>query len=176
MKKIPFLIAASLLVSPAFAQSSPSPADQANALYQKGKTAEKAGDPVAAKEAYAAALKMNPNHANARFSLGQVKIHSDSIAAKGREAKFGAVVIPEFKLDDATLKESLDALQLLVEKASKEEVTPNFIIEDPKGKLSDARITLVLKATPAKGIMKYLMSQTHAKERYDEYAIIITPK
>ena len=52
---------------------------------------------MAAGKLYTEALKLDPKNANARFSLGQLKLNSGSIAAKGREAKFGAVVIPAFR-------------------------------------------------------------------------------
>ena len=74
--------------------------------------------------AYTAALKANPNHANARYSIGQLKLNSAAISAKGREAKFGAVMIPAFKLEDATLQEALAALSTIIEKESKDEVVP----------------------------------------------------
>ena len=34
----------------------------------------------------------------------------------------------------------------------------------------------MLKNTPTKVIIKYLLDQTGTKARYDEYAIVITPK
>ena len=104
-----------------------------------------------------------------------MKINYTKVAAKGREAKFATVMVPEFKLDQATLKESLDALQLIVEKQSNEEVTPNFMIQDPNNTLAEAKITLVLKNTPAKGVLRYILEQSRAKARYDEYAIVILP-
>jgi len=176
MKGIPSCIVAAFLVSLASAQTTaPAAAPSAEALYRQGQAAEKTGDPAAAQKAYLAALKMDPGHANARYSLGQLKLHAGSIAAKGHEAKFGAVMIPEFRLDAASLQESLDALRVIIEKQSKQEVTPNFIIQDPKNQLAAARITLNLKKLPAKGVMQYLMEQAGAKARYDEHAIVITP-
>ena len=172
---LPLAIVAAL-ASPASAQApAGSPAQQAQAYYRQGLAAEKSGDPAAARQAYTKALQANPNLADARYRLGQVKINATSISAKGREAKFGAVMVPEFKLDQATLKDALDALQLIVEKESKDEVAPNFVIQDPAGKLTDRRIDLVLKKTPARGVLKYVLDQAGAKARYDEYAIVITP-
>ena len=173
MSKIITFVVAAALVSPAFAQA---PAASADSLYKQGLAAEKAGDPVAAKEFYANALKANPNHANARYSLGQVKINAASIAAQGRETKFGAIMIPVYQLDGASLQEALDALSLIIEKQSDKKVTPNFVIEDPKGELTDRKITLNLKNMPSKAVMKYLMDQTGAKARYDEHAVVIAPK
>ena len=176
MKSILSLIVAATLVAQASAQTpAPPAAPQAEVLYRQGLAAEKAGDPAAAQKAYVAALKADPKHANARYSLGQLKLNAGSISAKGREAKFGAVMIPVFNLDAATLQEALDALQVIVEKQSKKEVTPNFIIQDPKKELAEARITLNLKSMPAKAVIQYLMEQSGAKARYDEHAIVITP-
>lgn len=173
MKSILSLILAAAFVPQVSAQATAPPAD---ALYRQGLAAEQAGDAAAAEKAYTEALKANPNHANARYSLGQLKIHGPVIAAKGREAKFGAVVIPSFRLDAAPLQEAFDAFSVLVEKQSKNEVTPNFVIQDPKKLLAEVKISLNLKSMPAKGVMQYLLEQAGAKARYDEHAIVITPQ
>lgn len=176
MLRVLRLAIAALLVSLASAETpAASPAQQAEALYRQGMVAESAGDPAAAKKAYQGALKINPRHANATYRLGQLKINYTKVAAKGREAKFATVMIPEFRLDQATLKEALTALQLIVEKQTNEEVAPNFMIQDPQNSLAEARITLVLKNTPAKGVLQYVLEMAKAKARYDEYAIVILP-
>lgn len=176
MKTILSLVIAASLSAPASAQPpAATPAQQAEALYRQGVAAEKAGDPAAARQAYSAALAANPQHANARYNLGQVKIHAAAITAQGREAKFGAVIIPEFRLDAASLQEALDALGVLIERQSKDTVTPNFVIQDPKQQLAAAKISLTLKNTPAKAVLQYLMEQAGAKARYDEHAIVIAP-
>jgi tetratricopeptide (TPR) repeat protein len=173
MKKSLTLAVALALVSQVLAQS---PGQQAEALYQKGLAAEKAGDPAAARSFYTEALKRDPKNPNATDSLGQLKLNSPAIAAKGREAKFGAVMIPVFQLDQATLQEALAGLSVIVEKESKGEVTPNFVIEDPKALLAGQKISLNLKNMPAKAVMKYLTDQTGAKVRYDEHAVVIGPR
>ncbi len=170
MKSIAALALAAVLAPLAFAQT-----PTAEAYFKQGQLAEQAGDPIAAKQAYTSALKADPNSAKARYSLGQLKINSKAIAAKGREAKFGAVVVPLFQLDGATLQEALDALGIMVEKQSKDEVAPNFIVQDPKGELKDAKITMNLKNMPARGVIKYITDQARAKVRYDEHAIVVTP-
>ncbi len=169
----PLAIIALALISPLSAQT---PAQRAELLYRQGQAAEQAGNPGAARKSYTEALQANPNHAHARYSLGQLKITGPAMAARGREAKFGAVMVPEFKLDQAPFKESLDALQLIIEKQSKGEVAPNFIVQDPKAVLSAAKITLVLKNAPAKAVLQYVLDQAGAKARHDEHAIVITPK
>lgn len=166
------LLLASALISPLSAET---PAQRAQLLYRQGQAAEQAGDPEAARKAYTDALLANPSHPHARYSLGQLKITGPALAAKGREAKFGAVMIPELKLDQAPFKDSLEALQVIVEKQSNEKVTPNFIVQDPKETLSGVKITLVLKNTPAKAVLQYILDQAGAKARHDEHAIVITP-
>jgi tetratricopeptide (TPR) repeat protein len=155
--------------------SAETPALRAELLYRKGQAAEQAGDPEAARKAYTDALQADPSHPHARYSLGQLKITGPALAAKGREAKFGSVMIPELKLDQAPLKDALEALQVLVEKQSNEKVTPNFVLQDPKDVLAAAKITLVLKNTPAKAVLQYILDQAGAKARHDEHAIVITP-
>jgi tetratricopeptide (TPR) repeat protein len=176
MKQFLSLVVVAFFVALASAQTPAlAPAQQAEILYRQGLAAEKAGDPTAAHKAYAAALKVDPNHANARYGLGQLKLNAGTIAAKGHEAKFGAVKIPEFRLDAASLQESLDALRVIIEKQSNQAVTPNFVIQDPKSQLATAKITLNLKNLPAKGVMQYVMEQAGAKARYDPHAIVISP-
>lgn len=167
-----------LVLALAFMQSlsAQTPAQRAELLFRQGQAAERAGDPVAARQAYTGALQADPGHAHARYSLGQLKLTAPAIAAKGREAKFGSVMVPELKLDQAPLKEALEALQLIVEKQSNGEIAPNFILQDPKQVLSGARINLMLRNTPAKAVLQYILEQSGAKARHDEHAIVITPR
>jgi len=177
MTKNLIAIVASVLIPQAFAQTpAASPANTAETLYRQGQAAEQAGNVAAAQQAYTDALKANPNHANARYSLGQLKLNAASISAKAREAKFGSVMVPEFKIDAATFQESLDALRVVVEKQSKDQVSPNFVVQDPKNQFAASKISLNLKAMPAKGVLQYLLEQAGAKARFDEHAIVIAPK
>jgi hypothetical protein len=63
-------------------------------------------------------------------------------------------MIPVYQLEEASLKESLDALGVIVEKQSNNEVAPNFVIEDPKGLLTEKKISLNLKNMPAQAVLK----------------------
>jgi len=148
---------------------------RAEALYRQGQAAEQAGDPEGARKAYSEALKANPSHPHARYSLGQLKIVGPALAAKGRESRFAAVMIPEFKMDEAPFKDALTALQMIVEKQSGGKVTPNFVIQDPKATIAETKISLVLKNAPAKAVLQYMLDQAGAKARHDEHAIVITP-
>lgn len=170
MSKIITFVIACTVVSQTLAQT---PAPSAESLYQKGLAAEKSGDPVAAGDFYKNALKTDPNHANARYSIGQLKIHAPAIAAKGRGEKFGAIMIPLFQLDQATIQEAIALLSAMIKKESKAQVITNFVIEDPKMVLTNQKITLDLKNMPAKAVVKYLTEQTGTKVRYDEHAVVI---
>lgn len=172
MKALIALILVAFALPSANAQSA---AQQAEAYYQKGISAEKSGKPDAALEAYYAALKLNPKHANARYRAGQVKIHADSIRSGATEAKIGAVVIPVYQLDDASVKEAIDALSIAMDAATEGEISPNFIVEDPKSKLTDKRINLNLKNIPVSALLGYIHGIAGTKARYDEHAVIISP-
>ncbi|MEP2775740.1 MAG: tetratricopeptide repeat protein [Luteolibacter sp.] len=172
MKTLIALIVVAFALPTAYAQSA---GQQAESYYQKGIAAEKSGDPDAALEAYNAALKLNPQHANARYRAGQVKIHADSIKAKGTEAEIGAVVIPVYQLEDATVQESIDVLSLAMNEATEGKIAPNFIIEDPSNKLADKRVTLKLKNIPVSALLGYIHGIAGTKARFDEHAVVITP-
>lgn len=159
----------------AVAQSPASSASSAETEYRKGAAAEKAGNPDAARQAYTRALQLDPRHAHARYSLGQLKINAGAIAAKGREVQFAALPVADYRVSDLTLKEALAVLAQRIESTGKE-VAPNFIIADPSRKLDAARITLSLKNVPAGGILRHILSQAGAKERYDEHAIVLSPR
>ncbi len=171
---VPMLFIAWVSMLPLSAQTT-APGQRAELLYRQGQAAEKAGDPETARRAYTEALQVDPKHAHARYSLGQLKITAPKIAAKGREAKFGTVVIPEINLEKAPLNEALEALQVIVEKESADKAAPNIVVHDPQGVLAQAKITLMLKKTPAKAVLQYILDQASAKARYDEHAIVILP-
>lgn len=177
MKTIVSILIAAICLPHALAQNAkPAPTRSSEMFYRQGLAAEKSGDPDAARSAYTEALRIHPGHANARFRLGELKLYAPAIAAKGREARFGAVLVPEFRVDDASLKECLDALAIIVSKQSEDKVNPNFILQDPKNQLSAAKISLSLKNLPASGVLRYLLGQAGAKARFDEHAIVIEPK
>jgi tetratricopeptide (TPR) repeat protein len=171
MKSIP-LIALLIFTNIIHAETT---APTAEAFYQQGQAAEKAGDPTAARDFYQKALKLDPKNANVIYSMGQLKLTAGSIATKGREAKFGTVMIPTYQLDAASLRDALDALSTIMEKQSKEEVVPNFVIVDPKGLFESKKITLNVKGVTSQAALKYVMDQTSAKARFDEHAVVISP-
>jgi hypothetical protein len=167
MKPITLILTTAVLSVSAFAAEKSS--------YQQGLDAVKAGNPEEAKMFFAKALKENPNNAHARVQLDEVTKNSASIAAKGREAKFGKVMLDKVALDKASLEESLELLSTMVTKKTNNEIAPNFILEDPKGSLADRKITLQVTGLPAKAVLQYILDQAGAKARFDEHAIVIQP-
>jgi len=170
MKTLIALVVFAFTIPAAIAQSA---AQQAEAYYQRGVAAEKAGNPDAAIAAYKTALRLHPGHAHARYRAGQVKIHAKDIKSSATEAKIGAVMIPVYQLEDASLQEAIELLAIAMEKETNGEIAPNFIIEDPKNKLENVTVTMNLKNIPVKAILDYLLTHTKTKARYDEYAVVI---
>lgn len=170
MKTIIALAAFAIAAPVALAQTAE---QKAEAYYQRGLAAEKAGDPATARAAYNAVLDLFPNHANARYRAGQVKINAASIKSTATETKVGSVMIPLYQLEDATVQEAIAVLSLAMEKATDGKIAPNFIIEDPAGKLAEARVSMQLKNVPVKAILGYIHNQAGTKARYDEHAVVI---
>jgi len=170
MKTLVALIAFGFTSLPLLAETA---GQQAEAYYQQGIAAEKSGKPEVALAAYKAALKLFPEHAHARYRAGQVKINASSIKAGAAETKIGSVVIPTYQLEDATVSEAIELLSIAMDKSTDGKIAPNFIIEDPKGKLADTRISMQLKNIPVKAVLEYIHSQANTKARYDEHAVVI---
>ena len=174
MKSIHLFAALAISISPALA-------DKADEAYRKGMSAIAAGDVSAARSAFQQALKLRPNHAYARFQLGQLDQDNGQIAARKRASELASVRLPNVEFKDVPLSDALIALTQLVEDASAQQfgkdksLTPNFNIQDPSGKLSQKEVTIQLKNVPAKAALDYLLQQAGAKVRYDEFATVITP-
>jgi len=176
MKTRSALVSLALVLAQPFAAAAEPPAKPAPSLYQQGLAAVEAGDPVLAEACFTKALQQDPNNANAKVMLDEVKRNAPSIAAKGREAKFGRVMIPSLQLDGATVKESVEVIAKLVARETKDQISANFIVDDPKGSLDAKTITLKLTNIPAKAALEYVLSQVGAKARFDEHAIVIVPR
>lgn len=154
----------------------PNPLQLAESYYAKGVAAEKIFDYAGAKAAYTAALRYNPQHPHSIFRLKQIEIEKDAMLAKGREAKLAKVILPVVRFDDATFQEAITALGAMVSKESNNQVTPNFIVVDPKSQFASIKIALNVKGLPATTVLKYLMDQARAKAKYDENAVVIEPQ
>ncbi len=172
----PFSCLALLFATSAAYSQSAENLTHSQAYYAKGLEFEKAGQPAKALQYYQAALKLNPQNPEARFRAGQMKLHSGVIEKKSREATIGAVVIPQFQLEEASVAEAIQALSIAIEKATDGEIAPNFIIEDPDGRLADRTISLQLKNIPVKAILEYINNSAKTIARFDPHAIVITAR
>jgi hypothetical protein len=105
---------------------------------------------------------------------------SDSVvttAAVGKPAAaFAEVILPSYAVDGATLAESLELLRVSIEKHSKDKHSPNFVVQDPQGRLRDAKVTLDLKHLPARAVLQYICDQVRARYRIDEHAVVVMPR
>jgi len=170
--KTPVLIAALLLGvagAPAFG------AETAAQLVAKGQAAEKDGDVAGARAAYTAAVAADPSDPNLRLRLSQLNEQAAKVAGRGRAKQLADIQIPQVDFDNVTLSDALDSLGVLTEKASGDKkFSPNFMIQDPTGKLGEQKLSLKVKGVPAKAVLEMVLSQTGAKARYDEHAVVIT--
>ncbi len=148
----------------------------AEAYYKQGLSAEKAGDVDKAQRSFQAAVQLNPEHANARYKVGEMKIMAPKVKSRSREKQIGAVRLPEFRVEGASLRECVDLIARKIDKQTDGELAPNFIIEDPSSKLDGVAIDLSLKDIPVEAVLKYLNEQANTKVRFDPYAVVITAK
>jgi hypothetical protein len=84
--------------------------------------------------------------------------------------------VPKVQFNSASLEDSLAALGTLVTKASKDEVSPNFILDDPNKTLASKTVTISLNNIPAKAALEYILTQAGAKARFDEHAIVVSSR
>lgn len=166
----------SLTAAPVCAQS-------ADDYYRQGVAAMKRGEVQAARSAFSKALRAQPDHAYARYQLGQLEGQSENLAAKRRESELAAVRLEEVNFSEVELSEALRALGAMVEGATsgddeddEEGRIVNFMIQDSSGKLGDREVSLRMKNVPAKVALEYLLQQVNATARYDEHAIVIRPR
>jgi tetratricopeptide (TPR) repeat protein len=156
-------------------------AEEADAFYRKGLAAMKQGRVETAAASFRKALALRPDHAQARYQLGQLPTMSDALKARRRESQLAGVRIPEIDFRDVSLSEALQALGTMIEKESAESlgedkaIIPNFMVQDPTGKLGDQAVTLRLKNIPAKAALDYLLQQAGGIARFDEHATVIRP-
>lgn len=147
--------------------------EKAEAYYQQALRAEKAGEVDKALRSFQAAVHLNPEHANARYKMGEMKILAPELKAKSKERRVGAVRLAEFRVEDASVRECVDLISREIEKATEGELAPNFVIEDPNNRLEGVGINLNLKDVPVEGVLKYIRQQAGTKVRFDPHAIVI---
>ena len=173
MKRSLILAAFTMIALPAFG-------GEADEQYKKGMDAVAKGDATAARTAFNEALRLKPDHAYARYQLGQLSQTKGNLVSKRRSNELAAIKLPNVSMDKVTLSEALEALDHMVNAEAnkadeKSTYSPNFLIRDPKNELGEREVSLQLKNVPAKVALDYLLEQAGGIARYDEHATVITP-
>ena len=150
-------------------------ANKIAALYKEGLIAANQGNSVKAKTAFQEVLRLQPGHGPARHQLNRLSLTIKQVLEKQRVAQFKTTKLDKIDLKDATLQESLEALNFLSGKATDNKFTPNFVVQDPGGKLTDKTVSLNMRNIPLAAALKYVLDQAGARARYDEHATVIQP-
>lgn len=177
MKKLKALMAVGLtLTCTSLAQEPQSKPQTAEAWYQKGLKDIQEGKPEDAKIAFQNALKLKPGFPPAKHHLARIPELNARAKVARRKALFDEVVIKEINFKDATLQEALDALNTMAIAANEKKFAPNFVIQDPKGKLKEHLVTLKMNNIPLSAALSYILDGASAQARYDEHATVILGK
>ena len=151
-------------------------AEKARSLYQMGMVAINEGNFDLAKTSFKEVLKIYPNHPQARRQLIYISTNRNTLEIGRRKAALSKVIIPRANLDKATLEEALEMLAVQVERESNKKVLPNFIVQDPTGGFKGRTVTLRLSQIPAETMLRYIVEQVNGNIRFDNHAIVITPR
>lgn len=149
---------------------------QANSLYNQGLVAMRGGHYDLAQTSFREVLRLYPKHTQARRHLLHILQNRNSLEIGKRKAALKKVLVPAVDIDKATTGEALDVLAALVRRESKNEVNPNFIVQDPSGGFENRTVTLRLRGVPAETLLNYIADQVGARVRYDSHAIVLTPR
>ena len=170
-----------LLLLTLFLTALPAMADEAVEHYKNGMRLKNQGEVEEARVEFEKALQLRPNDGRIKFQLTQLKQMAPQLHANKRMRELSKVNIPRVDFDAVNLSDALMALGAMVEaESAKKEgkdkaFHPNFMLQDPSGKLANQEITLRLSAMPANVVLKYMLEQSSAMARYDKHAIIICP-
>lgn len=177
MKRLKAILMVGLsLMTSAHADKFKEHAKKVAAHYNAGVTAVKRGDSARAKASFQEVLRLQPGHGPARHQLNRLQLNVNQVLEQQRVAKFKETKLDKVDLKDASLQEALEALNYLSGKATKDKFTPNFVINDKAGKLSDKKVNLNMRNIPLAAALKYTLEQAGAKARYDKHATVIEPQ
>jgi len=151
-------------------------AEQANNLYKQGVIAMRAGKYDIAQMSFKEVLRLYPKHTQARRHLLYILQNRKGLEVGKRKAALKKVIIPQIDFDKATVQEALDVLSAMVQRESKKTVAPNFVVQDPTEGFKNSSITLRLRSVPAETMLNYIVDQAGGRVRYDNHAIVITPR
>jgi len=171
------MILASGLLSSVYGSESKD--DLAKNEYFKGMKAlnEKSSDQ--AKLHFKKALEHSPNFIDARQKLHYVETNKSTINNQREAAKFKSHIIEKIDFKDEKFSDAVQIFFAIVEektKDSKVKLMTNYVINDPKKKILENKITLKLTNIPASIALDYMTNLAGAKYKFDTYSVQITPK
>lgn len=164
-----------LLLSLALAGSAFAEKITASDLFRQGEAALAKGDIDSATAAYTKALQLDPSHGDSKFRLLSMKNLNATARVKLRQEKLASITLKSVTLEDLTLEESLEALGAMVAKATNNTFDPNFVVEDPDKRMAESNVNIRLRNIPASVALKYILSQSKAKDSWDEHVITVRP-
>lgn len=150
-------------------------AKTAEDYFQQGEAALEQGNLATARSAYTQALRLNPQHGNARFRLLSLKDVAGEAKVKIKKRQLAKIRLKQVNFEDTPLREVLQDLGVMIEQASEEEFIPNFVLDDSSSGIADNKINLRLRNIPASAVLDYVLSQGKARAVWSEHAIAIRP-
>lgn len=171
------IVAASIILAlPTHAETSQTKAQQVQVLYESGLKAAKQGRGAEAKKAFEEVLRRDPNHGHARFQIGRIPVMVAKAKSDQRSARFTKTIIPKVDFHQIPLSDAVGALTLMASDVTDKTFAPNFVINDPSGKLQQRTVTLSLNQVPLKNVLQYMMQQTGGSLKLSPHAVLIRPK
>ena len=151
-------------------------AEQVELFYSMAERAYEDGDIKAARESLRSALALNRSHAHSIALARKMRTGGNQTVLAKRKRIFNAVMVPRVELDEASLRDAIKVLAMVVEKESKGKVIPNFVIQDKHKVLDEAKITLKLRNVPAGDVLDHLLRSAGASASFGKYTTIIRPR
>lgn len=146
------------------------------ALYNRGVSAMNRGDVIAAERDLRAVLQAQPQHPHARYALNKLLLNREAFAARYRENMMKQTKIAKVEYADASVAECMENLTIQIKTATAQKFSPNFIIKDPAGRLTNKTINLQLANIPASQVLQYIATTIQCSIIYEEHAIVIDAK
>lgn len=147
----------------------------ANDYFKAGEAALKKGDIKSAESAYRKALQLDPKHGNANYRLKSMKNLTADARIRVRQEQLKTIKLPNVTFEDLPLEECLEALGVMIEKASDNTYVPNFVLEDTGNAVAKNPVNIRLRNIPASEALKYVLSQSKARATWDAHVINIRP-
>lgn len=168
------ILALCALVIPASAV--PPTREELTKTYNAGVAAFEKKDFVTAERQFQVVLQHVPKHAQSRRYLVDIdRLRTAEANIPSMEKALSKLVIPEIKVDEATLEDFLALVVIKAKEVSGGKTVPNFVFRPSTPDMTDRLITLTLTSIPASELIRQAGLVTATKFSYEKYAIIVTP-